>query len=87
MRVSSNQVNLTMAHDVGRGVTELHGAQGNQTWEWDGATWRMVTSSGPPLRYFCCMVYDSQRSKLGHRRTREPEVGLRRRHVPRLSPW
>ncbi|MEM7198867.1 MAG: kelch repeat-containing protein [Planctomycetota bacterium] len=60
--VSSNQ--MTMAHDVRRGLTVLHGAPGDQTWDWDGTTWRLAASTGPDDSDFRCMVYDSQRSTL-----------------------
>jgi hypothetical protein len=32
-----------------------------ETWEWDGAEWQLVSSSGPGARYAVAMTYDEER--------------------------
>jgi hypothetical protein len=54
-----------MTYDPKRAVTVLFGGFGRDdsllqdTWEWDGATWRHVTSEGPIGRWVNGLVYDS----------------------------
>jgi len=58
-----------MAYDSARGVTVLFGGAGvggvlmGDTWEWNGTTrtWTQRSSSGPPVRDYHAMVYDSAR--------------------------
>src|SRR5262249_7624522 len=58
-----------MAYDSGRGVTVLFGGyyyngteyEYGDTWEWDGITWTLRSTSGPPPRHYHAMVYDSAR--------------------------
>jgi hypothetical protein len=56
-----------MAYDEARGVCVLFGGAGSfgsqllnfdDTWEWDGNVWRLVTNSGPAGRVGHGMVYD-----------------------------
>ena len=56
-----------MAYDSARGVTVVHGGWDednltdmNDTWEWNGSQWTLVSTTGPGR---CCgaMAYDSQR--------------------------
>src|SRR5262249_19019720 len=59
----------SMAYDSERGVTVLFGGGDRQnsggelgdTWEWDGQTWSLRTTSGPPPRRVQAMAYDSAR--------------------------
>ncbi|MBI2374107.1 MAG: hypothetical protein HYV07_08915 [Deltaproteobacteria bacterium] len=52
------------AYDAGRrrvvvfGGTGTHGPLGD-TWEWDGAHWRVATATGPPARSGAAMVFDA----------------------------
>jgi Astacin (Peptidase family M12A)/Immunoglobulin I-set domain/Dockerin type I domain/Galactose oxidase, central domain len=59
-----------MVYDSARGVTVLFGGYKNvvppndalgDTWEWDGATWTLRSSTGPAPRYAHSMAYDSAR--------------------------
>ncbi len=58
-----------MAYDSARKVTVLfggrfsHGADPHlgDTWEWDGFTWRLRSTVGPPPRYRTAMAYDDSR--------------------------
>jgi len=50
-----------MAYDAARGVTVLFGGFSNETWEWDGTTWRMHAVVGPSARMGHAMVYDAAR--------------------------
>lgn len=63
-----------MAYDSSRGRIVLYGGFAwnggwpwppslGDTWEWNGATWAQVASSGPPGRYLAGMVYDSLRGQ------------------------
>jgi hypothetical protein len=36
----------------------------DDTWEWDGTTWRQVATSGPSPRFASGMVYDAQRERV-----------------------
>ena len=61
-----------MAYDSARGRVVLFGgfnwaasyAPLGDTWEWDGASWTLRTSSGPGSRYAHAMAYDSLRGRL-----------------------
>jgi hypothetical protein len=59
-----------MAFDAARGRTVLFGGLERQevseeaigdTWEWDGATWQLVSSTGPAPRFGHSMAYDENR--------------------------
>ena len=56
-----------MAYDSARGRTVVFGGSQdgmtalNDTWEWDGASWTQVATSGPPGRWNHAMAYDAQR--------------------------
>ena len=63
-----------MAYDSARGVTVLFGGgyydhsgeepeliTNGETWEWDGTTWTLRSSTGPSPRYGHAMAYDSAR--------------------------
>ena len=56
-----------MAYDAGRGVTVLYGGDDehqvrDDTWEYDGAAWRLVPATGGPgRREGPSMAYDGQR--------------------------
>lgn len=61
---------FTLAYDAGRGVCVLHGgavpgltSASNETWEWNGATWTLVSTSGP-ARLGAAMAYDSSTGRL-----------------------
>jgi IgGFc binding protein/HYR domain len=54
-----------MAYDSARGRVVLFGGNSpagllGDTWEWDGASWTLMTTSGPPARAFTAMAYDSR---------------------------
>jgi hypothetical protein len=58
-------------HDIARDVCVLQGgsdpatgAPNDETWEFDGGTWRQVTTPTPGLRSLFGMAYDSQRGTL-----------------------
>ncbi|MBL9078401.1 MAG: hypothetical protein JNL08_12900 [Planctomycetes bacterium] len=58
-----------MAYDSSRQRTVLFGGQIagvalSDTWEWDGTSWTMVASGGPPARYSYTAAYDSARGKV-----------------------
>ncbi len=55
-----------MTYDSARGVTVLFGGSDGSsslgdTWEWDGTTWTLVTTTGPSPRANHAMAYDSAR--------------------------
>jgi hypothetical protein len=58
-----------MAYDSERGVTVLYGGQNvhrdfqDDTWEWDGETWRRIIGLDPrpPRTIAHAMAYDSRR--------------------------
>ena len=56
-----------VAYDTDRGVLVVHGGgQGrgdllDETWEWDGAAWRMFPATGPGGREGAKLAYDAQR--------------------------
>ncbi|HKQ50488.1 MAG TPA: kelch repeat-containing protein [Phycisphaerae bacterium] len=60
-----------MAFDTGRRVTVLFGGFYfgenfsepllGDTWEWNGSTWSLRTTSGPPSRRYAAMAYDTAR--------------------------
>jgi hypothetical protein len=45
------------------GMARTGSSQGD-TWEWDGTTWRLLTSVGPPRRDHHQIVYDRMRDKV-----------------------
>ncbi|MCR9248345.1 MAG: hypothetical protein NXI31_25230 [bacterium] len=57
-----------MAYDQGRGRTVMFAGQNaanvffDDTWEWDGSSWTLATSTGPSPRASIAMVYDASRS-------------------------
>jgi len=59
-----------MVYDEARGVIVLFGGQDrnvtvlNDTWEFDGETWRRVATSGPPPRVHFALVYDALRQRV-----------------------
>lgn len=68
----SPRLGPAMAYDSQRGRTVLFGGTTlftnpsgslSDTWEWDGATWMQVASSGPTARFAHAMAYDSLRAK------------------------
>jgi hypothetical protein len=60
-----------MAYDESRGVTVLFGGRGytenyelqyfGDTWEWDGTTWSLKATEGPPPRAYHALGYDESR--------------------------
>src|SRR5262245_9922088 len=59
----------SMIFDSARGRTllipGLTGASVDRTnWEWDGATWQAVSSSGLSATYAASMAFDSQRGRV-----------------------
>ena len=54
-----------MAYDSARAVTVLFGgwdgSSNGETWEWDGTSWTLTSSSGPSPRGDAAMTYDSAR--------------------------
>lgn len=59
-----------MAYDSARKVTVLFGGRGftdgedhyfGDTWEWDGHTWTLRSTIGPPPRYQAAIAYDDSR--------------------------
>jgi hypothetical protein len=53
-----------MTYDSQRGRTVMFGGNSSgvpETWEWDGATWTQVATTGPSVSY--AMAYDSQRGR------------------------
>lgn len=55
-----------MTYDSARGVTVLFGGVAypdelGDTWEWNGTTWALRSTSGPSPRYALAMAYDSNR--------------------------
>lgn len=60
-----------MAYDSQRGRTVLFGGYdgppslifNRDTWEWDGSTWTLMATTGPPGRISHAMAYDSQRGR------------------------
>ena len=79
-----------MAHDSARGVTVLYGgwdgaSYSGETWEWDGMSWTLAATTGPPPRRGHAMTYDSTRAMcvlfggtMGGRETWEWEAGDKR---------
>jgi hypothetical protein len=61
------RVGLGMAYDSARGRTVLFGGNFDtyfgDTWEWDGANWTQVATTGPKRRSFPYMAYDSARRR------------------------
>lgn len=58
---------LAMAYDVARQRTVmLHGTAvgDNSTWEFDGVSWRVVATTGPPNASGYGMVYDANRARV-----------------------
>ena len=58
-----------MAYDSARQRIVLFGGSEYQsiygdTWEWDGSSWTLVSSTGPSPRIFARMVYDEVRGKM-----------------------
>ncbi|MEY3231507.1 MAG: hypothetical protein RL689_1596 [Planctomycetota bacterium] len=72
----SKRSGSTMAYDERRGRTVLFGGSVqpivgdgrrdfyNDTWEWDGASWRQVASGGPPPRMGAAIAYDPIRQRI-----------------------
>ncbi len=67
----SPRTHSAMAYDAARGVTVLYGGTRtfgsgpvhyDDTWEWDGATWTQVTTTGTGPREGHAMAYDSARA-------------------------
>ena len=64
-RAPSPRSGHAMAYDAARGTTVMFGGQGldgllGDTWEWDGAVWRRMTSAtSPPARASHAMAYDA----------------------------
>jgi len=60
----------TMAYDEARQVMVMYGGlndatSGNETWEWDGATWvQRFPANSPPYLYQHIMVYDANRGRI-----------------------
>src|SRR5262249_8135113 len=64
----SPRYGYALAYDAARGVTVLHGGRlfdasfnvtdFGDTWEWDGTSWSLRTSSGPSPRFSHEMAYD-----------------------------
>ena len=57
-----------MTFDSARGRTVLYGGSGagigSDVWEWDGTSWTLVPTPGPPARADSAMAYDSTRGKI-----------------------
>src|SRR5262249_22469286 len=59
-----------MSYDLARQRTVMFGGNGptgltDQTWEWDGATWTLVTPTQlPPGRYYHAMAYDDESQRI-----------------------
>lgn len=59
-----------MAHDTARNRTVLFGGYGlgsnalGDTWEWDGVTWQLRSTTGPVPRYASAMAFDSVRNRV-----------------------
>ena len=60
-----------MAYDAARGKVVLFGGQANysgtwlsDTWQWDGASWQQVASTGPDARSGHMMAYDPVRGRV-----------------------
>jgi len=73
------------AHDAHSGITMLfggfdeNGAPLGDTWGWDGTSWRLLATDGPPARKWPAMAYDEVRDEVilfgglsGIGRTRPP---------------
>lgn len=54
--------NHAMVYDSKRERVVLFGGD-EETWEWDGYGWEMVSSAGPAIRYGHAMAYDENRGK------------------------
>lgn len=62
----------SMVYDTARNVCVLFGGSGRtaaeitleDTWEWDGSSWRVRTIPGPPARFGHSMVYDQTRAEV-----------------------
>src|SRR5262249_23769471 len=55
-----------MAYDAARGVILLFGGgrRTNETWTWDGRTWKQHAVDGPPGRDTHAMAYDAARQRV-----------------------
>jgi hypothetical protein len=58
-----------LAYDAERARVLLFGGADEKSvrsdlWEWDGETWRLVASGGPPPRTFPALAYDRRRGRL-----------------------
>ena len=58
-----------MTYDSARGRVVLFGGQDaanqlGETWEWDGTTWSLMSTTGPTPRSYHCMAYDSGRQRV-----------------------
>jgi hypothetical protein len=57
-----------MAFNSATGKTLLFGGNNGtrfgDTWEWDGSSWKLLSTEGPSQRYFTNMVYDSWRDRM-----------------------
>jgi hypothetical protein len=51
-----------MVWDASHGVTLLFGGDVDDTWSWDGATWKLLGANGPHLRAHFGMAWDRKRS-------------------------
>ena len=61
----------SMAYDSARGRVVMFGGRcvqnrkiSNETWEWDGLRWKLVSITGPSARYGAAMTYDSSRQRI-----------------------
>ena len=60
---------ISAAYDEGRGHLVMFGGflgstEFGDTWEWDGAQWQQVATSGPAPRHGAAMVYDARAEKV-----------------------
>jgi hypothetical protein len=58
-----------VAYDTARDVLVIHGGlqpgkNFDETWEWDGQTWKLFTGPGPGAREGALMAYDAARSNM-----------------------
>lgn len=65
------RVDSAMAFDSSRGVSVVFGGTDynspvdlNDTWTWDGSTWKLASSGGPPARDQHAMAFDLRRKVL-----------------------
>ncbi len=61
----SARAHHAMVYDSVRRRVVLFGGDGNlnDTWEWNGTTWRLASTSGPPGRSRHAMAFDSERGR------------------------